>query len=40
MAMLAPGMPALNLDEALEVLEQLEVAVLELRRLKTQGEVR
>ena len=31
-AMLPPGAPALNRDEALELLEQLETALLELRR--------
>jgi hypothetical protein len=39
-AMLPPGAPALNRDEALELLEQLEAALLALRKLKAQGEVR
>jgi hypothetical protein len=33
-AMLAPGSPALNRDEALEVLRQLVEALRELRRLR------
>lgn len=37
-AMLAPGVPALNREEALELLEQFETALLELRRVKTQRE--
>jgi hypothetical protein len=39
-AMLPPGAPALNRDEALELLEQLNAALLALRKLRTQGEVR
>jgi hypothetical protein len=39
-AMLPSGAPALNRDEALELLEQLEAALLALRKLRTQGEVR
>ena len=39
-AMLPPGVPALNRDEALELLEQLNAALLALRELRTQGEVR
>jgi hypothetical protein len=39
-AMLPPGAPALNRDEALELLEQLNTALLALRELRTQGEVR
>ena len=35
-AMLPPGAPALNRDEALEVLAQLEAALLELRRVRAQ----
>jgi hypothetical protein len=31
---------ALNRDEALELLGQLEAALVELRKLRTQGEVR
>jgi hypothetical protein len=38
-AMLPPGVPALNRDEALELLGQLEAALVELRKLRTQGEV-
>jgi hypothetical protein len=34
-AMLAPGVPALSREEALELLEQLEAALLELRRIRT-----
>jgi hypothetical protein len=34
-AMLPPGAPALNRDEALEVLEQLKTALIELRKLRT-----
>ena len=33
-AMLPPGAPALNRDEALELLEQLKAALLELRRIR------
>jgi hypothetical protein len=32
--MLPPGAPALNRDEALELLGQLKAALLELRRLR------
>ena len=32
-AMLTPGVPALNREEALELLEQLRVALDEIRRL-------
>ena len=39
-AMLPVGAPALNRDEALEVLRQLEEALLELRSLRAQREVR
>jgi hypothetical protein len=39
-AMLPPGAPALDRDEALELLEELRAALLALRKLKTQGEVR
>jgi hypothetical protein len=35
-AMLPVGAPALNRDEALELLAQLKAALLELRRLRTQ----
>ncbi len=34
-AMLSPGVPALNREEALELLEQLEAALLELRRAQS-----
>jgi hypothetical protein len=34
--MLPTGAPALNPDEALELLRQLEAALVELRRLRTQ----
>jgi hypothetical protein len=34
-AMLPPGAPALNRDEALELREQLKAALLELRKLRT-----
>jgi hypothetical protein len=34
-AMLPPGAPALNRDEALELLEQLKAALVELRRLQS-----
>ena len=38
-AMLPSGVPALNRDEALELLRQLEAALLELRRIgKAQSE--
>jgi hypothetical protein len=33
-AMLPSGVPALNRDEALELLRQLEAALLELRRIR------
>jgi hypothetical protein len=33
-AMFPTGAPALNLDEALELFEQLKAALLELRRLR------
>jgi hypothetical protein len=39
-AMLPVGAPALNRDEALELLEQLEAALVELRNPRRQGEVR
>jgi hypothetical protein len=39
-AMLPPGAPALNRDEALELLDQLEAALVELRKLRAQREVR
>jgi hypothetical protein len=35
-AMLPPGAPALNRDEALELLEQLKTAVDEIRRLRAE----
>jgi hypothetical protein len=38
--MLPSGAPALNRDEALELLGQLEAALVELRKLRAQGEVR
>jgi len=38
--MLPPGAPALNRDEALELLGQLEAALLALRKLRAQYEVR
>jgi hypothetical protein len=37
-AMLPVGAPALNRDEALELLGQLEAALSELRRLRAQSE--
>jgi len=37
--MLPTGVPALDRDEALEVLGQLEAALVELRKLRAQGEV-
>jgi hypothetical protein len=37
-AMLAPGAPALNREEALELLEQLEAASNEVRRLRARLE--
>jgi hypothetical protein len=39
-AMLPVGAPALNRDEALELLGQLEAALVELKKLRAQGEVR
>jgi hypothetical protein len=39
-AMLPSGVPALNRDEALELLGQLEAALVELRKLRAQGEAR
>jgi hypothetical protein len=39
-AMLPSGVPALDRDEALELLGQLEAALLEVRKLRTQSEVR
>jgi hypothetical protein len=39
-AMLPSGVPALDRDEALELLGQLEAALVELRKLRAQGEVR
>ena len=39
-AMLPVGAPALNRDEALELLGQLEAALLALRKLRAQYEVR
>jgi hypothetical protein len=38
--MLPPGPSALNRDEALELLGQLEAALVELRKLRAQGEMR
>jgi hypothetical protein len=38
-AMLPSGTPALDRDEALQLLDQLEAALLELRKLRTRGEV-
>jgi hypothetical protein len=38
--MLPTGAPALNRDEALEVLGQLEAALVEPRKLRGQGETR
>ena len=37
-AMLPSGVPALDRDDALELLGQLEAALVELRRLRTQRE--
>jgi len=37
-AMLPPGAPALNRDEALELLDQLKAALHEVRRLRAQVE--
>jgi hypothetical protein len=39
-AMLPSGAPALTRDEALELLDQLEAALVELRKLRAQREVR
>ena len=39
-AMLPTGVPAPNRDEALELLGQLKAALVELRKLRAQGEVR
>jgi hypothetical protein len=39
-AMLPAGAPALKRDEALELLEQLKAALLALRKLRAQYEVR
>ena len=39
-AMLPSGVSALDRDEALELLGQLEAALVELRKLRAQGEVR
>ena len=39
-AMLPPGAPALNRDEALKLLEQLQAALRELRGLRAQLEAR
>jgi hypothetical protein len=39
-AMLPSGVPALDRDEALELLGQLEAALVELRKLRTPGDVR
>jgi hypothetical protein len=39
-AMLPSGVPALDRDDALELLGQLEAALVELRKLRAQGEVR
>ena len=39
-AVLPSGVPALDRDEALELLVQLETALVELRKLRAQGEVR
>jgi hypothetical protein len=36
-AMLPAGAPALNRDEALELLEQLNAALVELRRLRAES---
>jgi hypothetical protein len=38
--MLPTAAPALNRDEALELLKQLEAALVELRKLRAQREVR
>ena len=35
-AMLPPGSPALDREQALELLEQFQAALLELRKLRTQ----
>jgi hypothetical protein len=39
-AMLPTGAPALNRDEALELLDQLQTALIELRRVRTQVDER
>jgi hypothetical protein len=39
-ALLPSGAPALDRDEALELLDQLEAALVELRNLRRQDEVR
>jgi hypothetical protein len=39
-AMLPPGAPALNRDEALDLLEQLKAALDEVRKLRAQLEAR
>jgi hypothetical protein len=39
-AMQPSGAPVLNRDEAVELLDQLEAALLALRKLRTQGKVR
>jgi hypothetical protein len=39
-AMLPSGVPALDWDEALELLGQLEAALVELRKLRAQGGAR
>ena len=39
-AMLPSGVPALDRDEALDLLGQLETALVELRKLRAQGEAR
>jgi hypothetical protein len=39
-AMLPPGAPALNRDEALELLAQLTDVLVALRKLRTQGDER
>jgi hypothetical protein len=37
-AMLEPGVPALNREEAMELLEQLEAALVELQKLRMHGQ--
>jgi hypothetical protein len=39
-AMLPPGVPALNRDEALELLALLEAALVELRKIRAHVEAR